>query len=117
MNLGPSCRAIVCYGCAPVVVHISGGHAPSMYLAASYDDGTHRELRQLARDSGAADMVVGGRFGTVDHRGWSRFHALVDRVDLVELVCLLAKNPCGGVSEGASKSNVPKFRRRYPGRA
>ena len=88
-----------------MVVYPTTGHTPAEYLAASYGDDTNRQLRQLARDFGAADMVVGGRPGAVDHCGRPTFHTPVDRLDLVELVCLLAKNPCGGVSEDASKSN------------
>jgi hypothetical protein len=99
------CSATVCYTCSPVIVYPTTGHTPAEYLAASCDDDTHRRLRQLARDFGAAAMVVGGRLGAVDHCGRSILHAPVGRLDLVELVCLLAKNPCGGVSEDASKSN------------
>ena len=80
------CSATVCYSCSPVVVYPTTGHTPAEYLAASYGDDTNRQLRQLARDFGAADMVVGGRLGAVDHCGRPIFHAPVDRLDVVELV-------------------------------
>ena len=62
------------------------GHTLAEYLVASYGGDTNRQLCQLARDFGAADMVVGGRLGAVDHCGRPIFHAPIDRLDLVELV-------------------------------
>ena len=56
--------ATVCDTCSPVIVYPTTGHTPAEHLAASYGDDTHRQLRQLrqlARDFGAADMVVEGR--------------------------------------------------------
>ena len=57
----------------------SAGDIPAVIVFA-----TEGDLRRMARDCHAADMVVGGD--------------VVARQDLLELVCLLAKNPCGSVA-------------------
>eukprot|EP01050_Picozoa_sp_SAG11_P003372 SAG11_NODE_189_length_13028_cov_14.222446_12_plen_119_part_00 len=101
----PSCEATTCYVCAPVMYWPSAGAIPAGIVYASEGD-----LRRMARDYHAADTVVGG--GAVATRDCNAADVgAVARQDVLELVCLLTKNPCGSVAPAADVGRVAWMRR------